>query len=191
MRLILVAEGIQELGRDQKKNRCNRSLNIPNSSDSSQGITQGGEDWSQCAALNRCGANIFLSIRDGNTATNMPLFPPGNPEEASRLIQVCPCLLPCSPDELEHRGVSCVPISPTLVQPVSLLPSQWNYWPGLGKSWVEGEKGKLQQLTSEKLSGTSASNLGSGLPTLKVQTHGRHQELLISAAALTEGTFPK
>lgn len=45
-RLILVAEGNQELGRDQMKNRCNRSLNIPKASDSSQSITQGGEDCS-------------------------------------------------------------------------------------------------------------------------------------------------
>lgn len=45
-RLILVAEGNQELGRDQMKNRCNRSLNIPNASDSPQSITQGGKDFS-------------------------------------------------------------------------------------------------------------------------------------------------
>lgn len=142
-------------------------------------------------ALNRCGVNIFLSTRNGNAAKNMPLFTPRNPEESSGLIQVRPCLLPSLPCEPEHRGVSCVHISPTLVESVFLLPSQCTYWPGLRTSWVEGEKGKLQQLTGEKLSGTLVSNLGSGLPILKVQTHGRHQELLISAAALTEGTFPK
>lgn len=59
-------------------------------------------------APSRYGVKIFLSIRDGNATKNMPLFTAGNPEEASRLIQVCPCLPPSLPDEPEHRGVSLV-----------------------------------------------------------------------------------
>lgn len=70
-RLILVAEGIQELGKDQMRNRCNRSPNIPKFLILPRVLLRVGRTpVDKLTALNRNGVNIFLSIRDGNAAKN-------------------------------------------------------------------------------------------------------------------------